>query len=79
MSVPENERKMYRMVFDDYATDGMMESRAAVEASLLMLGVEAEQIQLRLARFLSGKTLAALDYVDFESWLELATVEITKE
>lgn len=75
---------MYKMVFDDYAT-GEKNGQAAIEgpsvkASLLMLGVEEEQIEKRFARFVASegndRTLADLDLMTFREWLELARVHV---
>ena len=82
--VAQKEGKYYRMVFEDYVLGGAEKhGRPAVEgrnikASLLMLGIEEAQIEKRFARFVSqnGRDLASLESVDFEEWLELATIEV---
>ena len=75
--------RYYRMVFDDYVLGSEKYGRPAVEgrnikASLLMLGIEEDQIEKRFARFISqnGRDLASLDSVDFEEWMELASVDV---
>ena len=68
-----DETPYFRMVFDDYAQNGVIEGLVAVKSSLLLLGIEEAQLERRLAAFTSGQeTLAAFEALSFDSWLVLA-------
>jgi len=76
------EEKYYEQVFEDFAETDADGKRVitgkSVKASLLMLGIDDDQISLRFARFISrgDRTLASIESVLFKEWLELATVYV---
>lgn len=77
------EKQMYRSVFDDFALGSKHGAPAvegaSVKASLLMLGVDEEQIEKRFAKFIGASTerdLTSVTNVSFDEWLELASVYV---
>jgi hypothetical protein len=73
-----DETQYYKMVFEDFAgEDNRIEGMTSVQSSLMLLGIDEEEVQKRFAAFCAGsKDLVALESVDFYSWLQLAKNEI---